>query len=332
MEKKLNKFEKFTKEFYDFDITVSGYTNDFVYRDDEIISQAVESSEIMLGITPITGIKAGTTKDINFLIDDVVWNNGACGVTAAGTSTLAPRTVAVSYIYDRFTMCTGDLSQKIPQLLKAGAYDENLGDGLMNHLVQHRVDVNAKYVEKALFLGDTVSGTGNMAKVNGLLAIAGGETGDLAHYGTFSGFTSGNAVATIETIATNRSDVSFEIEDFTIYVSLSDFSIIKAAYLAAFPTMINGSDVYFNEKLVKNTFRHPVENIMIKGTHALTGNGSAFAMPYSEMRYAVDLQAELQAIDVFYEKKDKKYYFDIIFGLGFQYIDPANVIYIEKVV
>jgi hypothetical protein len=191
-------------------------------------------------------------------------------------------------------------------------------------------------MEKALFQGDKTSGTGNMAAVNGLLAIAGSETSDLASYGTFSTYTKAAAVAFIENnILANMSAVSHDVEDYIVFMSMSDFSLTRMAVLAAYPNLVSATGVYMNgaysDQIDKNAFLFPGTNVIIKGTSALTGNGSIIALPYSEIKYAVDLEAELNSVNVFFDKMTKSYVFDIVFGIGFQYANPGNVIYMEKV-
>jgi hypothetical protein len=315
-----------------FDITVSGYP-DYEYISKDLIATMLESTPILSGINWTTGYKADTTVNLNILDESVSWYNDSCAATASGSSVIAPRSVEVKRLFDRDEICLDKLDSKLPILQKAGANNTEMT--FASAYIDHRINVNARELEIALFQGDTVSGSGNNAKVDGLLAVAAGETGDLALYGTFSSFTAGNAISTVTTMLAGRSQVMYELEDVTLYMSLPYFSILRQAWLTANPSLAAGTGVYLNgayaDQIDKNAMYWPGENVIIRGTHALKTNNSMIMLPFSSIRGVTDLESDKESVEMFFDKKSRKFYADIVFAAGFTYTEAANVVYFKKV-
>jgi hypothetical protein len=320
-----NKLKKVSAE--EFAITVSGYT-DYKDRSGEIIADVIASAPTLVNLVPQTGAKANTVVELNILSTDVTWSNADCVSTETGDNTvLAPRPVAVKRLSDRELLCLDKLDAKLPLIMRPGANNESLP--FEELFINLKVAENGKMLEKAAWQGNTSTGTGNLGKVNGWLAIANAETASLAGYDTFASFTTANAIATVQTILADRTAEMFEMDNLTMYMDLPKFAILAQAVLAAYG--IAGTGAYLNtgseNQAGMNEFMFPGTNVKVKGTHGLNGNGSIFLTPESNLRYVTDLEGDMETVSVYFDRYHRQLVSDLIFAVGFQYAFPEQVVY-----
>jgi len=136
-------------------------------------------------LIPQTGIKAGSSTDLNILTTNVTWSAGDCVATETGDNTvLAPRNISVVRLTDRELLCLDKLDAKVPQLVAAGARNEEMS--FSEAFINLKVAANAKELEKLAWRGNVAAGSANLALTDGFLKIADGETGALAYYATGS--------------------------------------------------------------------------------------------------------------------------------------------------
>ena len=325
----MKKKEEIYKEIYSLD--VSGYA-DFIENKGVIIANLIAGAPTLADIVPQTGVKAGTTVEMNILNTTINWQAGDCVTGASGSTVVAPRSVTPRRITDREEMCLDVLDAKLPMIQKPGARNEELP--FANQYMDLKVALNSKNLEKLAWRGQYGVGSGNLSMADGYLKIADGETSDLGYYATFSGITAGNAISTIRnSVLANRTDIMFEADDLYINVSQQDYSIIADAIVDAYG--IAGTGVFQNSgdqnQLGVQVMRFPGTNVFIRGTHGLNSNGSIFCTMKSNLRYVTDMESDRESVDLFFDKYHKALVSDLVFTIGFQYEFPENVIYIKKV-
>jgi len=316
-----------------FALSVSGY-GDFVDRKSEIIANLICGAPTLESLVPMTGAKAGTTVELNMLSTAVTWQGGDCVTTATGTTTLAPRSVAVKRITDREELCLDKLDAKLPMIQKAGARNEELPFAQL--FMDLKVANNSKQLEKLAWRGSLTGGTGNLGLADGWIMKAEAETSSLAYYSTITAFTNTNdayIISKLEAILTNRSDEMREMET-TIWCSPAYFSIISKALRTTYG--MNGTGVYTNagagnlEGRIQEMW-YPGENVLIKATHGLSSNDSLFCTFQANLRYVTDMESDKENVELFFDKYHKALVSDIIFSIGFQYEMPEHVIYMKKI-
>jgi hypothetical protein len=106
------------------------------------------STEAILGLTSLAylTIQPGVRSSINInkLVTDAVLQNGGCGWSPSGTTTLTKRNLAVTDYKVQENLCDEDLQPTLYQLLGKGANDENFS------LETAYVDLKVKKIQNTL--------------------------------------------------------------------------------------------------------------------------------------------------------------------------------------
>lgn len=313
-----------------FSLDVSAYDT-YISNKGELIANLIAGAPTLRTLVPQFGVKANTIEQLNILTTEVKWSTGDCVTGATDSTVIAPREIEAVRLTDREEMCLDKLDAKLPMIQSAGANNQELP--FANLYMDLKVAENSFQLEKLVWRGNTSTGTGNLALVDGYLAIADGETGSLGYYATFSGITSGNAISTIETLINNRTEVMYEMDNVIIWMSQGDFGILSQAIIAAYG--ISGTGVYLNignqNELGYQEMVYPGTNVRIRGTHGLNSNRSIFATNENNLRYGTDLESDRERVDIFFDKYHRALVSEIIFSFGVQYEFPENVLYIKKV-
>ncbi|MCP4761465.1 MAG: hypothetical protein GY870_06760 [archaeon] len=262
--------------------------------------------------------------DLNILKTDVTWSSANCVATETGDNTsLNARKISTTRLSDRELMCLDDISAKVPQLLRAGAYEDEIT--FSEALIELKVKQNAKQLAKLAFQGSITGGTGNLALADGYLEIAKGESGDLAHYATTTGSTLSTIIDDVRVALNNRTDEMFE-NATTIYMGVANASLLSQALVDA--NLFNFGQVKEDE-LGYLSFMFPGTNVKVVGTPGMAGG--FFMTVDGNLRYGCDLENDAESVEVFFDKYHKQLVSDIVFSIGFQYHEPAQVIFIEKI-
>jgi len=329
--------KKTKKELLDecFALDVTNYS-DYIERTAEIIANVVATAPTLQDLTPMTGVKANHTVQLNILDTSVVFSNADCVNTATGDATvLSPRNVTVKRLTAREEMCLDVLDSKLPMIQSAGARNEELPFAAL--YMDLKIAEVGKWLEKMLWQGDTtiVGTTNNLNKVTGFLKIADGETGALGYYDTITAtdLLPANIVATVQGLINNRTAEMYEMENVKIWMSQGDYATLQQALLKDYG--IYGAGVFENtgkpdgSGMSRSYFLGT--NVEIIGTHGLNGNRSIFMTNHNNLRYVTDMESDKEHVEIFFDKYHKRLVSDIIFAMGFQYEFPENVGYLKFV-
>ena len=312
-----------------------GTLPDHIENVGEIVVNLIAGSKTLALLTPQTGIKAGSTEQLNILSTNVTWSDGDCVATETGDNTvLTPRDITTTRLTDRELMCLDVLDSKLPMIQAAGARNEELPFASL--FMETKVKQNAKQLEVLTWQGSTATGLGNLALVDGFLELALLDTGGLGYEAVYgAGDLAGianfaaNPIGTIEAIAKNRTDEMFEREDFTIFMSLSDYFLLNKDIRDTYGINATGDFTNTGMENVEQTMVFPGTNIMICGTHGMNGSGQLFATYIENMRYGTDLESDKEDVQLFFDKYHKQLVSDIVFSIGYQYQDPTQVVWIS---
>ena len=305
---------------------------DHVENTGEIIADIIAGASTLKDLVPMTGAKANTQVQLNILNTDVTWSGADCVSAETGdNTTLNPRYVDISRITDREDLCLDKLDAKLPMIQAAGARNEDLPCASL--FIDMKVNKNGKEVEKLAWRGDTTV-SGNMALADGWLKIASTETSDLAYYEADVIFNAGTAIEVIrEKILANRTNDMFESDDLVIYMELSKYSILADAIVNAYGIAGTGmfTNVGHENQLGLNEMIFPGTTVLVKGVAGMSGSDAIFATSTANLRYATDLENDMENVELYFDKYHKALVSDIVFAIGFQYEYPEKVIMLDLV-
>ena len=313
------------KLFEKFALTPTGYA-DFEGNANEVIAQVIAAAPTLGDLVPQTGIKAGSSMNLNILRSDVSWSSSNCVATETGdNTTLKPRNISVVRLADRELLCLDELDAKIPQLQRAGAMNDELT--FSQAFIDLKVKANAKQLEKLAWVGSITGGTGNLALTDGFIEIAKAESGDLAYYGTTTGSTLATIIDDVRVALNNRTDEMYEM-GAVIYMSTANAALLSQALVDA--NLFNYGQVSEDELGVVS-FMFPGTNVKVKGTYGLAGNASFFLTIEGNLRMGTDLENDKENVELFFDRYHKQLVSDIVFAAGFQYQFPEQVVLIAEV-
>ena len=120
---KNNRLKELEKQA--FDIDVSGLPDNIDVG--EVVVNLIAGAPTLAKLVPQTGIKAGSTEQLNILDTDVTWSNGQCVTTETGDNTvITDRNLTTAQITDRELLCLDQVSAKLPMYMAAGADNQDL--------------------------------------------------------------------------------------------------------------------------------------------------------------------------------------------------------------
>jgi hypothetical protein len=308
---------------------------DYEINTGEIIVDIIESAPTLSELTPLTGVKPGTTRNLNIMNTDIVWQTGDCVTTPEGNVELKPRPVTCIRVTDRMEMCLDQFEAKLPMIMRAGQKNEDLP--FAAQFVDFKKKLNTKELEKLAWAGNTATGTGNLEVTNGYVKLALLEAGDLGYNDAVGAFNVSTAVGIVQDFLDARTDAQREIENFTIYMSPANYSILANSLVAAFGA--NGTGYYTNlgnpnVDSKNQEFIFPGTDVRIKATFGLSkqyhGNKDyLFATGTQNLRYVTDLESDMENFELYFDKYHKALVSDLVFAIGFQYEFASQVMLLE---
>lgn len=265
-------------------------------------------------------------KPINVLDTTVSLQKGDCVTTPGGTVSFIQRDINVDLFTERKELCIDKLKPYWTGMKyqgKGANYDELEFESI---IVEDLVSKIAKQKEVLSFVGNA----SNPNEMDGLLTIADTETGSLNSYGTFSGITALNAVATVDAeIAKHINNADIASAPTVMYMSYSDAFLLSSALIKDYGDFLNREKDFMAGELIR--FAYPkLPSVTIIGTHALQGNGSIFTTNVSNLNHSGDLIGDSDEIYTEASKFHQKYLMLVKFYFGVNYTFPENVTYLKK--
>lgn len=309
-----------------------GSLPDYIDNKGELIDNMIAGSGILSEITPQTGDKAGTIVPLNILDLDVNFQAGDCVNSATGSTIITQRFFKPQRFTDRQEICLDKLDRVLPMLQSSCARNEELP--FINQWSDVKVNKIQDELDNVAWMSDSVSGSGNLSITDGWVTIAKSETGDLAHYATYSAqdFIDDPLKVIDEGIMINRTNDMFK-RGGEINLSLKEFAILANAIYKLYGYNATGDSLNNGQVDQKGdiTMRYPNDgNVLIKGRPGLD-EGNIFYTDIENLKYDTDCENDTEDVDYFFDKVSKKFISDIVFTIGFQYLSPNRVIYLERV-
>ena len=213
-------------------LDVSGLSDYVDQNRDGLIAKTVAGAKSTSILDLQTGFKSAGA--INRLDTDVVLQDGSsCGRTPNGTTTLDQRILTIGEIKVEENICVKDLNKKYTQhQVKAGSKDDVIP------FEKEYTDLKTKKIsavnEVAIWQGDTLSGTANLARFDGLLKIIDAAAGVIdGNTSNASSITSTNVIGLINDIYKVIPSELLEEGDVAILVGNDTFRTYVLALAAA---------------------------------------------------------------------------------------------------
>jgi len=305
------------KKSFDFNYVVSGLANYTDQQSLDLISKAVLSDPTASYVQVMPGVKSA--EDIHTIESSMAVQSGSAGFGASGSTTLGKVTLSVNKCKVNEILDSYALESKYTQLaLNPGSILTEVP--FEQYLSEEKAKALSKIVAKQYWQGDTVSGTGNLALVDGLIKdLAGDATRVVAATGATS-WNSSNIIGSVQTmIATQDVDVA-DSDTRVMFMSPAFYQILVDA-------LFNGN--YFHvapDTLVDGEFVFPGSNVRIVRTYGLQGSSShasasaaGDAVALVDTRYiywGTDLVSDYSTFEIFYSRDNDEVRFISRYKMG----------------
>jgi hypothetical protein len=296
---------------------LSAYTNEFAM---DLIKEAVLKGRTVDLVTVQGGIKSSAT--INRLSTSIVGQNGACGWSATGSTTLDQRTISVCDIKINEAICLNDLEAYYTQvMMNPGSYNTEIPFEQL--FAENKRDQIMALVEDLVWKGDT-DGSGNLALCDGFKVLFdAGITASSAKYGTYA--VAGLASTIVDKVdeAISKIDTNIiDAEDLHIFMSYADFRTYAKALRDANLFHYTGAE----NQGAEFSMMVPGTNVRVIAVRGLNGTNRWCLTPASNLYVGTDLMSDAEDFRIFYSQDNDEVRFLAKWKQGVQ------VAYLEHVV
>ena len=253
------------------------------------------------------GVKG--TINLNMIAGTPAFQSGAsCGVDPSGDVEFSQRALVTAPIAVKESFCPNTLLgywQEYLVKVDAGLisqdmpFEQQITDLLIGGII--------KDMDKALWQGDTVSGTGNMAFFDGWLTAIGSDASI-----TVQNITSGaSAYAAIMSV---YGDVTDEMIDAGAKIFVD-----PAIYRAALQDLVALNLFHFNPGNSNESFILPGTVLEVVNTRGLTGTGAIVATPGENLVYGFDIEDAVRNFKIIYDEVGDVFILKVLWNAGAQY-------------
>jgi len=285
---------------------------------DETKNELVRKSLLGGRTIGLANIQAGikTTAPINILESDAVFQAGACGFNASGSTVLTQRPITVKKVKINEAMCIEDLEAKYTQtLLKAGSTQEEMPfEALYSEEKAAKIQ---KELEKLAWQGDT-TGSGNLAMADGLIKIIDNDSATVT--GTTKALDAANIIDAVDEMIAAIPEDMIMSTDLHIFVGYDKYRLYAAQLRAA--NMFH----YTGEEGGDFVMTVPGTNVKIIAVGGLNGQDKAYLAEASNLVVGVDLLGEEEDFKIRYSEDNDEVRFTTKFKIGFATAFPERVV------
>ena len=300
-------------------LTVSGlsdYTNE---NKMELVTKSLLGGKTLSLINVQADIKSSAA--INILEGDAVFQAGACGWNASGTTTLTQRVITVAKFKQNEGICVDELEAKYIQTqMKVGSYTEEMP--FEKIYAEEKSSKSAKAVESIAWQGDT-TGSGNLALTDGFIKIIDAEGTVVT--GTTELLAAGTIIAAVNDMVASVPYDVIESTDLTLFMGYEKYRMYIAALKAA--------NMYHVPAVEGNNFEYVIQgtNITIKAVAGLNNTGVAgagriFLCEESNLFVGTDLMNDQDDFKIYWSEDNDEVRFKQKFKLGFQIAFPERIV------
>lgn len=289
-------------------------------RSDLLIASVLAAKSAGL-FTHQPGVVGPTT--INLLDLGVTFQSGAdCGFSASGNDTFTQRPITPGIVKVNKSFCPKALRTKyLAHEVEVGAgretlpFEEKITSGII-------AKIGAE-IEKAIWQGNTTSGSGNMAFFNGLITLMDADI-------TNSVIPSGNVVTA------GSSDTVYK-RTKAVYKKVAAQTPETLASTVIMMNYVNFTELVM-DLMEQNLFHYkndvydameitlPGTSTRVMGIPGLAGVDRIIALNPEEVVYGFDNEGDEAAFDLWFSKDNDEYRLKVCFSAGVQYAFPTHII------
>jgi hypothetical protein len=303
--------KKYVKSNFDYDVSgLSPYVDD---QREDLIHRSVTEAQTLSYIAIQQGIKG--TEDLKLLNDSIVYQAGDCSMSPSGDTIFTDRQISVETIGYLKKFCQKDLAGFWTQLaLRPGAMAEDKTLPFEQVLINYLLELHAFELEKLIWQGNKVSGSGNLAFMNGFnsfLTVANGCV-DLNLTGT-SSIDATNAFDIFYEAFVNTPSNVAEGQDFICFTGRENFNFLLKNLVDLNLFNYNPAQIAtMNEILLPGT------NMRIVKVNGLNGTTKIYTGRASHFYFGTDLSSDFESYDLWYSFDDDVIYLRSKFRAGVQ--------------
>ena len=303
--------KKYVKSNFDYDVNgLAPYVDD---QREDLIHRSVTEAQTLSYIAIQQGIKG--TEDLKLVNDSIVYQSGDCSMSPSGDTIFTDRQISVETIGYLKKFCQKDLAGFWTQLaLRPGAMAEDKTLPFEQVLINYLLELHAFELEKLIWQGNKVSGSGNLAFMNGFnqfLTVANGCV-DLNTTG-YTSIDATNAFDIFYEAFTNTPSNIAEGQDFICFTGRENFN-----YLLKNLVDLNLFNYNPAQIATMNEILLPGTNMRIVKLNGLNGTTKIYTGRASHFYFGTDLSSDFESYDLWYSFDDDVIYLRSKFRAGVQ--------------
>ena len=282
----------------EFSYVVSSITGFTDQSSQEIIAKALIGATTPANTTVKLGVRG--TQQIQLLNSAPVYQTGACGWNASGTTTFTQVSLASQHEKVQEELCFQQLWDTYQSLLLPAGQDPETVP-FLDQIIQLKTKQIQQRIETKLWGALTASGD----TFNGFnYLISTGQTSVANSTGTtFSSSASygsaGNPITEVDKLISVLSDDALVFDDLVVFMSYSNFRLYNQALVKAnfFQNYIGTTNVTNNMSAI-----HPSTNVKVLPTLGLANSGKVVIGPASYIFCGFDLMSDMESMDAFWSR------------------------------
>lgn len=283
----------------EFSYVVSSITGFTDQSSQEIIAKALIGATTPANTTVKLGVRG--TQQIQLLNSAPVYQTGACGWDASGTTTFSQVSLASQHEKVNEELCFQQLWDTYQSLLLPPGQDPETVPFLDN-IIALKVKQIQQRIETKLWSATTAGGDSfngfNYLISTGQTSVAASASGttfsSTAAYGS-----NGNPITEVDKLISALSDDALVFDDLVVFMSYSNFRLYNQALVKAnfFQNYIGTTNVTNNMSAI-----HPSTNVKVLPTLGLANSGKVVIGPASYMFCGFDLMSDHEKMDAFWSR------------------------------
>ena len=304
--------KKYVKSNFDYDVNgLAPYVDD---QREDLIHRSVTEAQTLSYIAIQQGIKG--TEDLKLLNDSIVYQTGDCSMSPSGDTIFTDRQISVETIGYLKRFCQKDLAGFWTQLaLRPGAMAEDKTLPFEQVLINYLLELHAFELEKLIWQGNKVSGSGNLAFMNGFNSFLTVANGCVDLNTTFGAVTidATNAFDIFYEAFTNTPSNIAEGQDFICFTSRSNFNYLLK-------NLVDLNMFHYNPAQIgtMNEIMLPGTNMRVVKLNGLNGTTKIYTGRASHFYFGTDLSSDFESYDLWYSFDDDVIYLRSKFRAGVQ--------------
>lgn len=280
----------------------------------ELVTRSLLSNKTLSLVSVQPDIKSAAS--INILESNALFQAGACGWNAAGTTTLTQRVITVTKFKQNEPICVDDLEAYYTQkLMKVGSYNEEMP--FEKIYAEEKSSKSSKAVELIAWQGDT-GGAGNLALTDGYAKIIDAEGAVIT--GTVLALDAANIIDAVDEMVAAMPEDTLESDDNTLFINHAKYRLYINALKKANLFHIDAQEGADFEYMIHGT------NVKMVAVAGLSGIDRVFLCEASNLFVGTDLLNDEEAFRIFFSEDNDEVRFKQKFKLGFQIAFPERIV------